>query len=142
MVIEVCQRGRKTVAYLCDGNRIKMAYCVCHKDDEYDFETGAEIAMKRLFNKNYARSKKVDFSDHFCVGDKVEVVDPSYAELYDISFFAHNNYFEDFLYGEEVRERSFGTIVDKKDNMCLIDKATLNKGKHYILVDVKGLKKV
>lgn len=144
MYIEIQQFGRKTFAYLYNGDwLVKRAYCVCHEEDEYDFVTGAEIAMKRLFDKNYARSKKIDFSKCFFVGDKVEVVKPCYAELYDISFFAQNiDYFDDFLYGEDVEQNAFGTIVAKKGDMCLIDKATFEKGHHYILVNEKGLKKL
>lgn len=137
--------GRKTTATLYEGDKpIRTRYCVCHADDKYDFIIGAEIAMKRLFDKNYARSKKIDFSKCFFVGDKVEVTKPCYAELYDTSFFAHENidYFDDFLYGEEVEKNAFGTIVAKKGDMCLIDKATFEKGHHYVLVNEKGLKKL
>lgn len=143
--ITITADGRKTIATLYkDGKPIRTRYCVCHEDDKYDFIIGAEIAMKRLFDKNYARSKKIDFSKCFFVGDKVEVVKPCYAELYDTSFFAHENidYFEDFLYGEDVEKNAFGTIVAKRGDMCLIDKATFVKGHHYILVNEKGLKKV
>lgn len=138
--IKIVTDGRKTIAKLYDdiGEVVRRAYCVCHEDDEYNFETGADIAMRRLFDKNYARTKRINCS----VGDKVEVVDPTYAELYDISFFAYENIddFDDFLYGEEVNKGDFGTIVAKKGDMCLIDKATFEKGKHYILVNETGLK--
>lgn len=140
--IKIVTDGRKTIAQLYDdiGEVVRRAYCVCHEDDEYNFETGADIAMKRLFDKNYKRSKR----SRFFVGDRVEVVKPCYAELYDISFFAHDNidYFDDFLYGEDVNKGDFGTIVAKKGDMCLIDKATFVKGHHYILVNEKGLKKL
>lgn len=140
--IKIVTDGRKTIAQLYDdmGTIVRRAYCVCHEDDAYNFETGADIAMKRLFDKNYKRSKR----PRFFVRDRVEVVDPAQAELYDISFFAYENidYFDDFLYGEEVNKGDFGTIVAKKGDMCLIDKATFVKGHYYILVNEKGLKKL
>lgn len=140
--IEIEVRGRKTIARLYDanGNFVRTRYCVCHEDDKYDFVTGAEIAMKRLFDKNYARSLK----QRFAVGDKVEVFAPIYAEPYNVSFFTEENikYFNKFLYGKTVEKNAFGTVVAKRGTTCLIDKATFEKGKHYIIVDERGLKKL
>lgn len=140
--IEIEVHGRKTIARLYDanGNFVRTRYCVCHEDDKYDFVTGAEIAMKRLFDKNYARTHKVSCA----VGDKVEVFNPTYADPYNVSFFTEENikYFSNFLYGKSVEKNAFGTVVAKRGDMCLIDKATFVKGHHYILVNEKGLKRL
>lgn len=139
--VTIATDGRKTIATLYkDGKPVRTRYCVCHEDDKYDFIIGAEIAMKRLFDKNYARS----FKRMFSVGDKVEVFAPIYTDPYNVSFFTEENikYFNKFLYGKTVEKNAFGTIVAKKGTTCLIDKATFEKGQHYIIVDERGLKKL
>lgn len=77
--------GRKTIACMwLDGKLIKKRFCVCHKDDEYDYAKGVEIAVKRLFDWDYERQPKIKFE----VNDKVEITDDSmvlddYFEFFD-----------------------------------------------------------
>lgn len=50
--LEIKQKNRKVSAILCDevGNYVKHGTAKCHREDEFDFETGKKIALQRLFD--------------------------------------------------------------------------------------------
>lgn len=52
-----------------DGKVVKSAVAKCHADDKFDFETGAKIALDRLF-----LPKKEEMFG-FCIGDRVKSSD-------------------------------------------------------------------
>lgn len=144
--ITITTDGRKTTATMTNNGKTKTAFCACHNDDEFNFAVGADIAFKRLFDKNYMRkpiNKSCDIED-FKIKDKVEVVNPTYADSFNVEFFNGDyiDYLNHYLFGYKVRENDFGKIIAIKDNLCLISRANMEGIECYILVDKCGLRKL
>ena len=83
--IHITVKGLKTIAVLKEnGKVISRAESNCNPEDKFSFETGSEIALKRLFGnepfflrfskalKNYVKTMKAE-DTKFLVGDKVTV---------------------------------------------------------------------
>lgn len=71
--LHVTSDGTTTHAVLKEGGKVvKRAKAVCSPDDEYSFETGARLAVDRVFGKE-AEKKEPKFK--FKVGNMVKVVD-------------------------------------------------------------------
>lgn len=71
----IYRKDTETIALLKEGKKtIKQASAKCHPDDTYDFETGARLAMDRLFGKV---DKMADASER--QGPKVVTL--SFAEI-------------------------------------------------------------
>ena len=71
--LHVTSDGTTTHAVLKEGGKVvRRAKAVCSPDDEYSFETGARLAVDRVFGKE-AEKKEPKFK--FKVGNMVKVVD-------------------------------------------------------------------
>lgn len=69
--------GKTTTATLfCDGVTKKKATANCAPEDKFDFATGAEIALKRLFNKEDAGMQKIETPKYY--SGKVVCVESDY----------------------------------------------------------------
>ena len=93
--LHVTTDGTTTHAVLKEGGKVvKRAKAVCSPDDEHSFETGARLAIDRVFGKEEKKERQPLFKK----GDEVKVVDPEYA-------ITTNTHPEDFSlsYGEIVR---------------------------------------
>ena len=93
--LHVTSDGTTTHAVLKEGGKVvKRAKAVCSPEDEYSFETGARLAIDRVFGKEEKKERQPLFKK----GDEVKVVDPEYA-------ITTNTHPEDFSlsYGEIVR---------------------------------------
>lgn len=116
---------------------IKRAFAKCHPEDKFDYETGAKLALKRLF----------DAIKVISVGDKVKVVDCGESYPVYIDWINKNapEYAVYYKYDCKVPQDTVGTVVkkeqhsDKEDVMLyLIQTAT----DACYLVGEKGIKKV
>lgn len=68
--IHITREGNTVHAVLKNGkNVVKRSKAVCNPDNEFDFETGAKLAMSRLFKE----SKEDSFP--YKVGDKIKLKD-------------------------------------------------------------------
>lgn len=66
--IVITSNGVETLARLYDGNKvIKTATAKCSPDDKFDFETGATIALERLFDKHEKEEPKYFNGKAVCV---------------------------------------------------------------------------
>ena len=69
--IVITKDGMKTIAtHYHDGEKVGMGVAKCNsKEDEYDFEYGADLAMDRLFNRSEPAEKKPTYpsGDFVCV---------------------------------------------------------------------------
>lgn len=71
--IHITVDGAKTIAVMKSGGRvIKRAEAKCNPLDEFDFKTGAELAVKRLFGEEKKEEPK---DTDFKVGDKVRYIE-------------------------------------------------------------------
>lgn len=60
--IHIYHDGKTTTARLCEGKEVvKTATAICHPDDEFDFEIGAELAFGRLFGKEPTVKPSIDW---------------------------------------------------------------------------------
>ena len=72
--LHVTTDGTTTHAVLKEGGKVvKRAKAVCSPDDEYSFETGARLAVDRVFGKE---AEKKEPTYKFNIGDVVTVVSP------------------------------------------------------------------
>lgn len=78
--LHVTSDGTTTHAVLKEGGKIvKRAKAVCSPDDEYRFETGARLAVDRVFGKDEKSAEEKGAAHEpkskFNIGDVVKVVD-------------------------------------------------------------------
>lgn len=133
--------GRKTIACMwLDGKLIKKRFCVCHKDDEYDYAKGVEIAVKRLFDWDYERQPKIKFE----VNDKVEITDSTMVLDDYFEFFDEHcpQYASRFAYGYHPKTNEFGEVVFVDGTLCVVKLASTSDINPYILVNSAGLRKI
>lgn len=71
--IVITKDGMNTIAtHYHDGEKVGVGVAKCNsKEDEYDFEYGADLAMDRLFNRSETAEKKPTYpsGDFVCVKD-------------------------------------------------------------------------
>lgn len=66
--------GKSTTAYLKDGHKtVKSAKATCSPADAFDLYIGADIALKRLFDKPVNSITAEAINPKFDIGDKVKV---------------------------------------------------------------------
>ena len=71
--IHIAVDGAKTIAVMKSGGKVvKRAEAKCNPSDEFDFKTGAELAVKRLFEEEKKEEPKCT---DFKVGDKVRYIE-------------------------------------------------------------------
>lgn len=78
--LHVTSDGTTTHAVLKEGGKVvKRAKAVCSPDDEYRFETGARLAVDRVFGKDEKSAEEKGAAHEpkskFNIGDAVKVVD-------------------------------------------------------------------
>lgn len=78
--LHVTADGTTTHAVLKEGGKVvKRAKAVCSPDDEYRFETGARLAIDRVFGKDEKSAEEKGAAHEpkfkFKIGDMVKVVD-------------------------------------------------------------------
>ena len=62
--IHITRKGKEVHAILKkDGKLVKRTVAKCHPSDEFDFETGAKLAMNRLYGVNSTKKKKNRITD-------------------------------------------------------------------------------
>lgn len=87
--LHVTSDGTTTHAVLKEnGKVVKRAKAVCSPDDEYSFETGARLAVDRVFGKDEKSAEEEDAAygpkSKFNIGNMVKVVDSGKTyTLYD-----------------------------------------------------------
>lgn len=110
--LHVTSDGTTTHAVLKEGGKVvKRAKAVCSPDDEYSFETGARLAIDRVFRKDEAEKKEPTYK--FNIGDHVVVTDKNEAFPY----------FKDFVkqYDEDTQLLfAYGHCPKKGDNYTVI----------------------
>lgn len=62
----IYRNGSKTIAKYYKDNKTFEAEAKCSSEDEYDFKTGAELAMNRVMDK--AKEEEIGYSWVKCVG--------------------------------------------------------------------------
>ena len=109
--LHVTTDGTTTHAALKEnGKLVKRAKAVCSPDDEYSFETGARLAVDRVFGKE---AEKKEPTYKFNIGDPVVVTDKNEAFPY----------FKDFVkqYDEDMQLLfAYGHCPKKGDNYTVI----------------------
>lgn len=102
--IVITHNKKDTIArYYKDGKCVRKAAAHCHKDDDFDFKEGAEIAFNRLVEMipmatAYVDEKVNAATPQFQVGDRVEY---------------HQKDASDYLF-RRLKEGEAGTILDIK----------------------------
>lgn len=151
--LHVTTDGTTTHAVLKEGGKVvKRAKAVCSPDDEYSFETGARLAVDRVFGKE-AEKKEPKFK--FEVGNMVEVVSPSthcypaaidfikqFGEDYLARFAYHSRPTKGILY--TVRQRAEWKMGNgEKKKLYVIEEFNIFVGFYgaYYIVDEEGLVK-
>lgn len=91
----ISNNREKKIIIKCDDNKVvakkgnQTGEAVCHKDDKFDYYTGAKLALDRLFGKN-----NNDINEHekysYKLGDKVRIINPGLAYTSDVDFFDRN----------------------------------------------------
>lgn len=109
--LHVTRKGKTTHAVLKkDGKIVKRAQADCDPRDEFDFETGARLAIDRVFGKE---TEKKEPTYKFTIGDPVVVTDKNEAFPY----------FKDFVkqYDEDTQLLfAYGHCPKKGDNYTVI----------------------
>ena len=151
--LHITTDGNTTHAALKEnGKLVKRAKAVCSPDDEYSFETGARLAVDRVFGKE-AEKKEPKFK--FKVGNMVEVVSPSthcypaaidfikqFGEDYLARFAYHSRPTKGILY--TVRQRAEWKMGNgEKKKLYVIEEFNIFVGFYgaYYIVDEEGLVK-
>lgn len=151
--LHVTSDGTTTHAVLKEnGKLVKRAKAVCSPDDEYSFETGARLAVDRVFGKE-AEKKEPKFK--FKVGNMVEVVSPSthcypaaidfikqFGEDYLARFAYHSRPTKGILY--TVRQRAEWKMGNgEKKKLYVIEEFNIFVSFYgaYYIVDEEGLVK-
>lgn len=111
--LHVTSDGTTTHAVLKEGGKVvKRAKAVCSPEDEYSFETGARLAIDRVFGKEEGK-KEPEYK--FNIGDYVVVKDKSEAFPYFKDFVAQ--YDKDmqllFAYGHCPKKGDHYTVITR-----------------------------
>ena len=147
--LHVTSDGTTTHAVLKEGGKIvKRAKAVCSPDDEYSFETGARLAIDRVFGKE---TEKKEPKFKFEIGDVVKVSDVyhnTYARLCGFIKQFGEDYLARYAYSRYpdkgfpylVRQRAEWTRYDgEKFNLYVIELAETSLAGAYYVVAEEGL---
>lgn len=115
--IHIYHNGKTTTAILKEGKKeIKRAEAKCSPEDEFDFLTGAEIALERLKQKKL----KLQYcgSDIGIVGTPTKMKDQFGNQLYvgDVVYVEGGIYSEEFVCENEEKQFVMGIACDCKNN--------------------------
>lgn len=151
--LHVTTDGMATHAVLEEGGKVvKRAKAVCSPDDEYSFETGARLAVDRVFGKE---TEKKEPKFKFEVGNMVEVVSPS-THCYPAAIDFIKQFGEDYLARFAYRSRPTKGILytvrqraewkmgnGEKKKLYVIEEFNIFVGFYgaYYIVDEEGLVK-
>ena len=155
--LHVTSDGTTTHAVLKEGGKVvKRAKAVCSPDDEYSFETGARLAIDRVFGKEEKRDDPQEPKFKFEVGAAVGVNAKAgcYTHPMASNFIKQfgEEYLARFAYGGSpskgllyvVRQRAEWTdLCGRKRKLYVIEETDLlglHDGAYYI-VEEEGLKK-
>ncbi|MCI9585675.1 MAG: hypothetical protein HFH45_03465 [Bacilli bacterium] len=135
--IHIYNDGTKTTAILKEGKKVvDKAEAICHKDDEFDFAIGAELAFNRLINKEIK------------VGDTVEVVDNGKSYTAYADWFEENNCKDlekYFVYHNRPKEGLYAEVLAIGGHKLFEEKTILaiqTAFKEVYLIELDGVKKV
>ena len=114
--LHVTTDGTTTHAVLKEGGKVvKRAKAVCSPDDEYSFETGARLAIDRVFGKDEKSAEKKEPEYKFNIGDYVVVKDKNEAFPYFKDFV--KRYDKDtqllFAYGHCPKKGDHYTVITR-----------------------------
>ena len=85
-IITITCDGYKTPAELIKNGKVaKEAVAKCNPKDDFNYQTGVELAIDRLFAKPYHIVKQ----DHYEVGDKVKIVNDRTRGMNEIGLMDH-----------------------------------------------------
>lgn len=85
-IITITCDGYKTTAELIKNGKVaKEAVAKCNPKDDFNYQTGVELAIDRLFAKPYHIVKQ----DHYEVGDKVKIVNDRTRGMNEIGLMDH-----------------------------------------------------
>lgn len=155
--LHVTSDGTTTHAVLKEGGKVvKRAKAVCSPDDEYSFETGARLAIDRVFGKEEKKDDPQEPKFKFEVGAAVGVNAKAgcYTHPMASNFIKQfgEEYLARFAYGGSpskgllyvVRQRAEWTdLCGRKRKLYVIEETDLlglHDGAYYI-VEEEGLKK-
>lgn len=115
--IHIYHNGKTTTAILKEGKKeIKRAEAKCSPEDEFDFLTGAEIALERLKQKKL----KLQYcgSDMGIVGTPTKMKDQFGNQLYvgDVVYVEGGIYSEEFVCENEEKQFVMGIACKCKNN--------------------------
>lgn len=150
--LHVTSDGTTTHAVLKEGGKVvKRAKAVCSPDDEYRFETGARLAIDRVFGKDEKKDDPKEPKFKFEIGDVVKVSNvyhntyvrlcgfiKQFGEDY-LARYAYSRYPDKgFLY--LVRQRAEWTRYDgEKFNLYVIELVETSFAGAYYVVAEEGL---
>ena len=158
--LHVTTDGTTTHAVLKeDGKVVKRAQAVCSPDDEYSFETGARLAVDRVFGRDEKCAEEKGAAHEpkfkFEVGNMVEVVSPS-THCYPAAIDFIKQFGEDYLARFAYRSRPTKGILytvrqraewkmgnGEKKKLYVIEEFNIFVGFYgaYYIVDEEGLVK-
>ena len=158
--LHVTTDGMATHAVLKEGGKIvKRAKAVCSPDDEYRFETGARLAVDRVFGKDEKSAEEKSAAHEpkfkFEIGKMVEVVSPS-THCYPAAIDFIKQFGEDYLARFAYRSRPTKGILytvrqraewkmgnGEKKKLYVIEEFNIFVGFYgaYYIVDEEGLVK-
>lgn len=106
--VAIPNHSEKKITIKCDGNKVKarmgtrIGEAKCHNLDDFDYYTGAKLALDRLFKKDSSDDDMSEYEKHlYRLGDKVKVINPGLTYNNDINFFKvnckHNPRHEDWV---------------------------------------------
>lgn len=145
--LHVTSDGTTTHAVLKEGGKVvKRAKAVCSPDDEYSFETGARLAIDRVFGKEEKKDDPQEPRFKFEIGDVVSVVDK--GETYSLYDEFMKQYGDDYLmrwgYGSEPDEMFAYKVVQRGiglGNTLYVIERQGECGKPLYIISEDGLKK-
>lgn len=118
--LHVTRKGKTThVVLKKDGKIVKRAQADCDPRDVYDFETGARLAIDRVFGKEEAEKKEAEKKEQtykFNIGDRVLVTRRGFARVCNVGFMEQfgKDFVGRYAYGAFPNEGVLYTVVQRK----------------------------
>lgn len=145
--LHVTADGTTTHVVLKEGGKVvKRAKAVCSPDDEYSFETGARLAIDRVFGKDEKKDDPKEPRFKFKIGDTVTVVNKGETySLYDAFMKQYgDNYLMRWGYGNEPDEMFAYKVVQRGidlGNTLYVIEQQGELGKVLYIIGEDGLRK-
>lgn len=145
--LHITTDGMATHAVLKEGGKVvKRAKAVCSPDDEYSFETGARLAVDRVFGKDEKKDDPKEPRFKFKIGDTVTVVNKGETySLYDAFMKQYgDNYLMRWGYGNEPDEMFAYKVVQRGidlGNTLYVIEQQGELGKVLYIIGEDGLRK-